>query len=160
MLQILNEEVIVLDHVTETRRTLQVIPLTAEVYSVLMSRPYPYPPKNIAWRMLISGYGSTIFQILVGPNQELASYTVRYVRKPGPIITDDIGSLYQLSINGVSNMTNCTLPEAVHMDIVIRAAELAKAVYTGTLNDMVALGQISQTQIGAVSSQSSKKDDK
>lgn len=42
----------------------------------------------------------------------------------------------------------CELPEELHKEVLIRAVELAKAAYTGNLQEMIALSNASATQLG------------
>lgn len=76
------------------------------------------------------------------------TYTVRYIRRPRPIILDDLGG--DLSIRGVSTKSTCELDESLHQEILQRAVELAKASYTGDLQSQIALGQASKTDIGVI----------
>ena len=50
-------------------------------------------------------------------------YIIRYLNKPTPIILIDLPS--ELSINGVNEETECILHEALHREILYRAAQLA-----------------------------------
>ena len=76
------------------------------------------------------------------------NYTVRYIRKPRPIILTDLDN--ELSIQGISKESTCELDESIHYEILQRAVELAKAAYTGDLSQQVALGQSSKTDIGVI----------
>lgn len=51
------------------------------------------------------------------------SYTVRYIRKPKPIILTDLDE--GLSIEGISTITECELNSALHDIILQRAVRLA-----------------------------------
>lgn len=82
------------------------------------------------------------------------NYTVRYIRKPRPIILTDLDN--ELSIQGISKESTCELDESIHYEILQRAVELAKAAYTGDLSQQVALGQSSKTDIGVITQSKSK----
>lgn len=64
-------------------------------------------------------------------------YTVRYVRRPRPIILTDLTDVYgeDLSINGETEMMTCELNDIVHEAILQRAVELAKVTYGGNVNE-------------------------
>lgn len=64
-------------------------------------------------------------------------YTVRYVRRPRPIILTDLTDVYgeDLSINGETEMMTCELNDIVHEAILQRAVELAKVTYGGNPNE-------------------------
>ena len=158
-------------------KTLQVLPLTFAEYQRLMNKPYQYPNKNQAWR-LITGKDDTDknVEILVGPNdsfpaaggQKPNNYIIRYVKRPYPIILQNLGTS-NLSINGyigansvgapiqtgntATQGLNCELDPILHEEILQRAVELAKAAFDGTLNSQFALGSNSETNIGIVPQQ-------
>ena len=57
----------------------------------------------------------------------IESYTVRYIRKPEPIILVDLED--GLSIDGETEAKTCKLPEALHQTILTEAVKAAKAVW-------------------------------
>lgn len=59
---------------------------------------------------------------------EISSYLVRYVRRPEPIILDELPE--GLYINGKSEAQTCLLPEALHQMILAEAVRMAKAIWT------------------------------
>lgn len=59
---------------------------------------------------------------------KIDSYTVRYLSKPSPIILDDLTG-YGVSINGITDITECKLNPLIHRAILIRAVNLAKEVW-------------------------------
>lgn len=64
-------------------------------------------------------------------------YTLRFVRRPRPIILTDLADVYgeDLSINGETEMMTCELNDIVHEAILQRAVELAKIAYGGNLQE-------------------------
>ena len=56
----------------------------------------------------------------------IAKYLVRYIRKPNPIILEDLG---ELSIQGVSTPSECELNPLAHFDILLKAVEMAMSRY-------------------------------
>lgn len=140
---ILNEKLIV------TRRDnpveLVVRPLTYTEYDRLLSKPYKRPPKYHAWRIIQNNK----CKFIIGSEDTISEYHVRYVRKPNPIILENLSN--GLKINDLSEETPCELDESLHREILQRAVELAKATYEGTLADQVTLGQTSQTNLGIIS---------
>lgn len=54
------------------------------------------------------------------------------------------------TIDGETESMTSELDPILHKEIVQRAVELAKAVYTGDLTTQIALGQTSQTGLGIV----------
>lgn len=140
---ILNEKLIVIrrDNPVE----LVVRPLTYTEYNRVLSKPYKRPPKYHAWRIIQDNK----CKFIVGSGDVISAYHIRYVRKPNPIILENLSN--GLEINKLSEETPCELDESLHREILQRAVELAKATYEGTLADQVTLGQTSQTNLGIIS---------
>lgn len=116
----------------------QVIPLRYDEYTRLMSKPFKYPLKNQAWRLMNSGeviQGAAIKYVEVITNtwDTVGTYNIRYVRVPKPIIVANLGDL---SIDGESlQSTECEIDPILHEDILQRAVELAKIAWTSTGQD-------------------------
>ena len=118
-------------------KLLQVIPLRYDVYTALMSKPFKRPLKNQAWRLLnygvVDGNSATrIAEIITNIGDDVANYSVRYIKKPDPII---IAALDGLTIEGIGIPTECKLDPILHEDILQRAVELAKVAWTQTGQD-------------------------
>ena len=143
--------------VDSTGRIYTIVPISFVQYNRLMSKPYGYPIKRQAWRLIV-GKTSDNVQIyeVIGRFKGDISYCVRYVKRPQPIILVDLDEVQEgLSIDGYSTVTECELPENMHAEILQRAVELAKASYQLTtekggnmLQNMLALSQSSVTNIG------------
>lgn len=147
ILMVVNEYVDVIRNDNKCR--LVVIPITYTEYSRVMSKPFKRPLKNQAWRLLEGVDQNMRADIIIGPNDTLRSYGIRYLKRPNPIVLVDLtGS--GLSINGEYRVTECELDKILHPEILQRAVELAKAAYIGDLNSQVALGQTSGTNMGIV----------
>lgn len=161
ILMLINEQLIVTrDGKTEY---LQVVPVMYDEYRRLMSKPFKRPIKFQAWRLLNTSNGSNKADLIIGPNDTISKYSIRYVKRPRPIILSRLDSLtldgyvgakedgtptkiYSEAVSGIS----CELDPILHHEILQRAVELAKAAYIGDLQSQVALGQTSQTNIGMV----------
>lgn len=125
----------------------QVVAIRYDEYTRLMSKPYKEPLKFQAWRLVTKGEGASTVQTEVIPRsgETVTKYTIRYVRRPKPIILCNLSSEYgDVSINGESTTSECELNPLVHEEILQRAVELAKAAYTGDLNSSVELGKRSE----------------
>ena len=110
---------------------LQVIPIKFDEYSRLMCKPYKRPLKYQAWR-LTNNNTSNKADIVIGPSDTLTKYTIRYVRRPNPII---VSNLDGLTIEGKSTASECELDPTLHEEILQRAVELAKVAWTNTGQD-------------------------
>ena len=110
---------------------LQVIPVKFDEYSRLMCKPYKRPLKYQAWRLINNDVVNKA-DIVVGPSDILTKYTIRYVRRPNPIIVSDLDGL---TIDGISHASECELDPIIHTEILQRAVELAKIAWTNTGQD-------------------------
>lgn len=135
--------------------TLTVKPLSFTEYQRVMLKPYKYPPKGMAWRVLNNGeYAEVISPALIGGT---VTYNIRYVKKPGPIILEPRLDELMVSIDGIgygdgvtytwssvnptgtSTIRECELPEEIHQEILERAVTLAKMAWQGTTMTQTAL---------------------
>lgn len=126
---------------------LTVVPLDYTEYQRLMSKPYKRPLHYQAWRIIDNSSGANQVELIIGPNDTLTKYSIRYVKRPQAIILE---KLEGVTLDGIEGPQDCELDEILHEEILQRAVELAKAAYTGDLTSQLALGQASQTNIGAV----------
>lgn len=161
MLMSINEYVIVTRNNKQVR--LQVLPIKYTQYGRLMSKPYKRPLKYHAWKLLNSTLAEPTDEwenpniagadIVVGPEDYIIQYTIRYIRRPNPIRLEGLDS--DTTIEGGYAASQCELDPIIHHEIVQRAVELAKASYAGDLTSTLALGQASATNMGIIA-QSSK----
>lgn len=122
----------VVEVIRDTKKViLQVIPIKFDEYSRLMCKPYKRPLKYQAWR-LTNNNTSNKADIVIGPSDILTKYTIRYVRRPNPII---VSNLDGLTIEGKSTASECELDPILHEEILQRAVELAKVAWTNTGQD-------------------------
>lgn len=153
---ILNESVLV-TFKDNTTATLTVVPINHTTYSRLLNKPFKRSLKNQAWKLVVNNEPLTLRFITPMPYKNL-KYSVRYIKKPYPIILLDNLDGYP-SIGGktemydVGNSEVCELDSSIHPEILQRAVELAKSAYMGDLTSQLTLGQASGTNMGIVSSQ-------
>ena len=126
---------------------LTVLPITYVEYSRLMSKPYKWPLKNQAWRLIGNREGRKNVELIAGPFDTITKYAIRYVKRPRAIRLADFGNM---TIDGESTPQCCELDPILFPEIIQRACELASAVYKGDLQSQLVLGQTSQTNIGMV----------
>lgn len=144
ILFVLNETA--LNTVDGVNRLINIVPINFDEYSRIMSKPYKQPLKNQGWRLFQSTGGvDFISEIIVKTGSTLTDYKVRYVRRPKPIILTNLADTYSnVSIEGLTTITECELDPILHPEILQRAVELAKAAYTGDIKNIVELGQRSE----------------
>ena len=147
-------EVITLTSGGSPAGTRQVIPITYEEYTRLMSKPYKEPLKNQAWRLITGQTSAATIEVIINNNDIAKSpaYKIRYVRKPNPIVVANLASAVGdgVSVGGVSVMTECEHDASIQQEIVQRAVELAKAAYAtdqsgqAQLQNQMTVGQRSE----------------
>ena len=137
----LNEELTVTKG--EKEKYFTIVPVAYDEYARLMMRPYKYPPKGQAWRLItnsdLSVGGSdeteeTHIIELIGnfPNDATLDYRARYITRPSPIILTDLTDS-GLSIEGATEPAPCKLPEHLHDEILQRAVLIAKIAWIDTV---------------------------
>ena len=150
--------------------SFSIVPISYTDYTRIMLKPYHYPVKRSAWRLINGTYNSAdiiessidiedntkskiIELIYKSPSIDTLAYTLksiytcRYVQQIPPIITINLQGT-DLSIKGIKSQTECILPEECHSEIVQRAVELAMAAYKGDLTSTIQIGNISGTDLG------------
>ena len=140
-----------------------VVPISYREYDRLMAKPYKYPPKYQAWRLitlspkdtLTSGTSegnpvsnqanSTIAEIIGVFKDSAVTYSMRYIRRPSPIILANLSGIQNsLSIQGETEAMTSTLPDEIHEEILQRAVELAKVAWSGDVSAIIQTGQRSE----------------
>jgi len=104
-----------------------VIPINYKEFDRLMSKAYSQPLKKQCWRLFQNVSGVDVLSEIIPISGSVSSnsttvYKIRYVKKPNPIILTDLPD--NLSIDGVSVTTECSLNPIVHIDILNKAVEL------------------------------------
>lgn len=134
---------IIQESIDTNNGTFQVIPIRFDEYIRLMSKPFKEPLKWQAWRIITDSNNKV--ELIAHSNDTISSYIIIYVRVPKPIVLVDLSTEYgDLSIEGVSEVSDCELNVILHEEILQRAVELAKAAYTGDINSSVQMGQRSE----------------
>lgn len=147
VLFILNEKIIC-ETKTATgfgpKSSLVVVPISYKEYDREMSKPFAQPLKKQAWRLFQNdgdGYDINTELIVkksiydkykatpVNVGDIKITYMIRYVRRPSPIILEDLPD--GLTIEGISEATECELNPILHVDILNKAVELAIATRGG-----------------------------
>lgn len=117
-----------------------------------------FPSASVYETMTLAAKGindaDMVFEVILrNTTNSSLTYKMRYVRRPKPIILESLEG-QSLTINGEYKASTSELPEACHEEILQRAVELAKATYTGGLQEQLAVGNQSATDKGFVAQQS------
>lgn len=127
-----------------TERLINIIPISFEEYARIISKPYKQPLKNQGWRLFNGGDITTtthfVTEIIIKSGTNIKDYRVRYVKRPKPIILTTLSDT-NVSLEGLTAITECELDPILHPEILQRAVELAKSAYIGDLKSSVDLGQ-------------------
>jgi len=86
-LKILNEEIKATVNTKQTRIT--VLPISPEEFTKNRASAYKYPPRRRAWRLPIASTSAAV-EVYLRAEHTNPSYTIRYIKKPRPIIVADL----------------------------------------------------------------------
>lgn len=104
-------------------------PISYLEYDRQMSKAYSKPLKRQAWRLFqnTSDGFDILSEVVPRKNEDIEGqtwkYKVHYVMRPTPIVLVDLPD--GLSVEGVSEATECILNPSMHHDILVKAVELA-----------------------------------
>ena len=113
-----------------------VVPIHYKEYDRQMSKAFTQPLKKQCWRLFQDTGSETLTELIPISGVFIMSYTMRYVRRPRPIILTNLDNGYDsLNIDGISVATECELNPIVHMDILNKAVELAISTRTHSLQE-------------------------
>ena len=163
VLCILSEEVI------EEGEKCIVVPISYEEYNRIQSKPYKYPYKRQVWRLInsVTNADTLVITIIGHYNKSVSKYSIRYIKKPLPIIVEDETIWSNDTTNGLTidgwpkliesdsnpgsdepeyelEYPEIELPEELHQEVLQRAVELAKIAWQGDLNATLTGGQRSE----------------
>ena len=96
-------------------------PISHDEYYPMLRNPFKGMNKRRVLRLTKT---DNIVELI--SNYNIASYLVRYLVKPSPIILEDLAPL-GVSIDGVTAKTECMLNPSIHRGILRQAVGLAKA---------------------------------
>lgn len=99
-------------------KEVTVYPVSQDELSKIIKNPFRGPSNN---RVLRLDLGNNSIEVI--SNYDIVKYLIRYIRKPNPIILTDLED--DLSINGISEESECELDSSLHRTILDRAVALA-----------------------------------
>lgn len=98
-----------------------VIPVRHDELSRLLRNPFKKPKLGRTYRLDVEDGLELISSDVV------TEYTIRYIIKPTPIILEDLTGSY--TIDGITNQTDCILPESLHRTVLEAAVNMAVQHY-------------------------------
>lgn len=99
-------------------KNITVTPITQDEYHRIKKNPFRGPNERRVIRLDLS---EKVIEII--SKYDIDTYLVRYLARPKPIILSKLPD--NLSINGVSDKTECELDPVIHRAILERAVKLA-----------------------------------
>ena len=100
-----------------------VVPVKLDSLYRIVNNPFRGPSEKRVLRVGDSAESSHISKL------DISEYSLVYIRRPKPIILSDLGE--GLSIDNETGAHDCELNTSLHLPILKRAVELAKAAYIG-----------------------------
>lgn len=128
-------------NVLDTQLTT-VVPLHYLEFARLNSGPYKEPNLHETWRIIsdVITVNESTFDLYIRYNWTLINYIIRYIKKPNPIILEDL-STQNLTIDGKHAVSNCELNPILHQEVLDRAVELAKVAFLGSTEEVINVNQ-------------------
>lgn len=119
-----------------------VIPLHYSEFARLNSGPYKEPNLHETWRIIsdVVTVNESTFDLYIRYNWTLINYIIRYIKKPNPIILEDL-STQNLTIDGEHEVSSCELNPILHQEVLDRAVELAKVAFLGSTEEVINVNQ-------------------
>lgn len=103
-------------------KSAEVIPVKHDQWHRIKNNPFRGPSKK---RVLRIDYGNNKLELI--SKYPIESYSIRYIRKPSPIILAPLG---ELSIEGINEVTECELNSILHRAILDRGVRIAASIYS------------------------------
>lgn len=117
----LMEEVTVASDDCFNGNQVKVKPIAHDEYSINKDNPFKKPKVNeVTWRLSNSGER---FELITDGEYTIDTYTMRYLSKPQPIITDS-----SVTVDGVEGPLDCALKDTTHRRIVLYAVRIASGI--------------------------------
>lgn len=128
-------------NVLDTKLTT-VVPLHYLEFARLNSGPYKEPNLHETWRIIsdVITENESTFDLYIRYDWTLSNYIIRYIKKPNPIILEDL-STQNLTIDGKHTVSNCELNPILHQEVLDRAVELAKVAFLGSTEEVINVNQ-------------------
>lgn len=104
-------------------KRIVVKPVTQDEFNRCINNPFKCPNNRKALRL---DYNSNKVEIV--SKYDVNNYYVRYIRKPHPIILQDLSGT-DLTINGETDVMGCELGEQIHRQVLETAVNLAKQTF-------------------------------
>lgn len=126
---IIYEKVLLIDERLGCMNSKEVLvkPTTHDKLLIAQQNPFRSPNERRVLRVLLEGRANLFSKY------NIAEYYLRYIRKPNPIILEDLSN-QGVTINGEVKVSECELNPALHRTILTRAVQLGKLIWSSGTN--------------------------
>lgn len=129
---IINEKLKIISDDCNNGKIIEILPISHDKFNKQIKNPFKKPSDKIAWRLDIFNIENDKVVEIVSTIENTLEYQLRYIKYPNPIIITNLSLTFpsdNLSIDGISQESECELNKEVHREILDRAVELALADY-------------------------------
>lgn len=112
-------------------KLVNVKPITSDEFNIQRNNPFKQPDSSVIWRLDHSSTSTNKAVELISANK-IDKYIVEYIMYPTPIVLEDLTQSFageSVSVDGVTDATECKLDQSIHREIIDRAVELALGDY-------------------------------
>ena len=110
------------DAILEEGNHAIVVPVKYDFLYETLRNPFKMPSKDRVLRVDSN-------PVSLYSKYDIKNYTMTYIRKPQPIILEDLDGV---SIEGKCEMSECELNSSIHQEILMKAVLLAKGAFTNS----------------------------
>lgn len=111
-------------------KAVKVKPIKLDDLHEVYENPFVFPKNGRTILRIANRTSEAIRAVELISKDTIKSYTIKYLRKPKPIILCDLSDFgSNVSIDGVSAKTECELNESLHRNILRRAVSLAQIAW-------------------------------
>lgn len=108
-----------------TQNVIPVVPVTHDEFLSTLKNPFRGPSVNRALRLIKDDKIELIYQ----KDITISKYTIRYIKKPSPIVLKNIEVDYEPFKDYINEGNNSELPDSLHRTILIKAVQIAKSLW-------------------------------
>lgn len=105
-------------------KNILVKPVTHDDFWESYNNPFRGANGNRVLRISVSDSNASYLELI--SKNPISKYLIRYIRRPRPIV---IGNINPNSVDGVSDNSECELPEHLHRIILSTATQMAEAAW-------------------------------
>lgn len=121
MYLIFEEATLLSDDICLSGKVCTVVPVKHDEYRYSIKNPFKKPDDSVVFRLNVSP--TSVVELIAHEDATVSKYQYRYLKYPSPIVLEILTG--GLTINGITAVTSCELPESTHRKIVDLAVQIA-----------------------------------